>query len=173
MNRFFLLDRDGILNEDTGFIYRTEQIIIPESIIPVLLYLKEKGFRFVVITNQSGIARGYFTAHQLHVFHTHLQHIYKQHGIFLEDFFYCPHLPQITGECLCRKPKSLLVEKAIAKYKIDVKKSYMIGDNPRDAEAGKRAGLNTILIHAQPDPHADFHYDSLTSFQKSIKNGIL
>jgi D-glycero-D-manno-heptose 1,7-bisphosphate phosphatase len=66
-----------------------------------------------------------------------------------------------------------LVEKAIAKYKIDVKKSYMIGDNPRDAEAGKRAGLNTILIHSQPDPHADLHYKSLNFLEKDMKNCII
>lgn len=173
MNRFFLLDRDGILNKDTGYIFESDKIIIPESITDILLYLKSIGFRFVVITNQSGIARGYFTEHELNIFHDDLQAIYKKYGIFFEEFFYCPHLPQITGECLCRKPKSLLVEKAIAKYQIDVKSSYMIGDSPRDVKAGKKAGLNTILIHAQPDLHADLHFETLTSFYKDIKNRIL
>lgn len=173
MKHFFLLDRDGILNEDIGFIYEPEKIIIPEKIIDILTYLKEKGFRFVVITNQSGVARGYFTEAQVRFFHQHLQDLYKKHGIFLEDFFYCPHLPQITGECLCRKPKSLLVEKAIAKYEIDITKSYMIGDNARDVQAGKRAGLNTILIHAEPSPYANYHYKTLTLFYENIKNGIL
>lgn len=172
-NHFFLLDRDGILNEDIGYIFEPEKIIIPQGITDILKYLKQKGFRFVVITNQSGIARGYFTEQQLHIFHIYLQDLYKKQGIILEDFFYCPHLPQITGECLCRKPKFLLVEKAIAKYKIDIKSSYMIGDSPRDVQAGKSAGLNTILIGSQPNPQADHTYPTLTSFYEDIKNGIL
>lgn len=173
MNRFFLLDRDGILNQDTGYIFETEKIILPEYIIEILHFIQSKGFRLVVITNQSGIARGYFTVTQLQTFHKYLQKLYKEYGIFLEDFFYCPHLPQITGECLCRKPKSLLVEKAIAKYKIDVKNSYMMGDGPRDVQAGKRAGLKTILIHSQPDDYADFWYTSLKSFYLDIKSCIV
>lgn len=170
MQKFFILDRDGILNEDIGFIYEVEKIIIPEGIIDILTYLTEKGYRFIVVTNQSGIARGYFTEHQVQHFHLYLQDMYKEHGIFLEDFFYCSHLPQITGECLCRKPKSLLVEKAISKYKIDIQTSYMIGDNPRDVEAGKKAGLNTILIHSEPHAYADYHYKTLPCFYQDIKN---
>lgn len=172
-NRFFLLDRDGILNEDTGYVFEPEKIIIPQGITDILRYLKQKGFRFVVITNQSGIARGYFTEHQMHIFHTCLQDLYKKQGIFLEDFFYCPHLPQVTGACLCRKPKSLLVEKAIAKYGIDTKQSYMAGDSPRDVQAGKSVGLNTILIGSKPAPQADYTYPTLTSFYEDIKNCIL
>jgi D-glycero-D-manno-heptose 1,7-bisphosphate phosphatase len=172
-NRFFLLDRDGILNEDIGYIFEPEKIIIPESIINVLLCLREMGFRFLVITNQSGIARGYFMKHELDIFHYHLEMMYRQYGIILEDFFYCPHLPQITGECLCRKPKSLLIEKAVSKYEINIQQSYMIGDNPRDVQAGKAAGLNTILISSESDTRADYTYQNLTSFYKDIKNCIL
>ncbi len=171
-NRFFLLDRDGILNEDIGYTFEPEKIIIPEGIIDILTYLKQKRFRFVVITNQSGIARGYFTQHQLHIFHTCLQDLYKKHGILLEDFFYCPHLPEITGECLCRKPKSLLIEKAIARYRIDTKQSYMAGDSPRDVQAGKSVGLNTILIGSKPVPQADYTYPTLTSFYEDVENCI-
>ncbi|MCS7077483.1 MAG: HAD family hydrolase [Bacteroidia bacterium] len=170
MSRFFLLDRDGILNQDIGFIYEPHRIIIPEGVTEALLHLTQIGFRFVVITNQSGIARGLFNSNQLEEFNTYLQSLYVQKGIWIEDFFYCPHLPQITGECLCRKPKSLLVEKAIAKYQVDVKNSYMIGDNPRDVIAGKNVGLKTILIHNEPHSHADYHFETLVDWYKNMKN---
>ncbi|MDW8301538.1 MAG: HAD family hydrolase [Bacteroidia bacterium] len=170
MNRFLILDRDGILNKDIGFIHEPDKILIPEGIVECLLYFSKISYRFVVVTNQSGVARGLFNLAQLQNFHHHLQKMYFGKGIWIEDFFYCPHLPQITGECLCRKPKSLLVEKAIAKYKIDTSKSYMIGDNPRDVTAGKKAGLATILIHQEPHSDADYHFQTILEWYEAIKS---
>lgn len=167
-NRFLVLDRDGILNEDKHHVFKPEDITIPEGIVPLLKVFQQQGYRFVVVTNQSGLARQYFSVAELTLFNTELAKQYATQGIILEKFYHCPHLEAITGKCLCRKPNGLLVEKAIAKFDMNVPESFMIGDNPRDVTAGKSAGLNTILIHDIPHTDADFCFASLLEVDTSL-----
>jgi D-glycero-D-manno-heptose 1,7-bisphosphate phosphatase len=110
--------------------------------------LQDKGYLLIVATNQGGLAKGWYTEEELAKMHAHLRSVYKEHGVNFTDIFYCPHHPQFTGDCDCRKPKPGLLLQGIAKYNIDPSLSYFIGDRERDVEAGTAAGVKGILINS-------------------------
>lgn len=144
MTKCVFLDRDGVLNEDrTDYVYRVEDFIIPEGVVEGLRQLKEAGYLLIVITNQAGIAKGLYTREDVMRCHNYLQ---EQCGNLIDDIYFSPHHPDYDTRSLTRKPDSLLLEKAIAKYNIDVKHSWMIGDAPRDMYAGKRVGVKTVQV---------------------------
>ena len=138
------LDRDGVLNKELGdYLYRTEDLIIPDGVVEALQLLKKAGYLLIVITNQAGIARGLYHADAVYAIHERMQ---EASGNILDDLYFSPYHPEFSGRSLSRKPDSLLLEKAIAKYNIDPEQSWMIGDRARDMEAGHKAGLKTIHI---------------------------
>ncbi|GAB3987015.1 hypothetical protein GCM10028807_05680 [Spirosoma daeguense] len=146
MNKCIFLDRDGVLNEDrTDYVYRVEDFIIPDGVPEALRLLKQAGYMLIVITNQAGIAKGLYTRDDVMTCYNYLQ---EQCGQLIDDIYYCPHHPKYDSESLTRKPGSLLLEKAIAKYNIEPDASWMIGDAPRDMQAGKRVGVRTLRITA-------------------------
>lgn len=148
MNRCIFLDRDGVLNEDRpDYVYSIDKIIIPEGVNEGLQLLKEAGYLLIVVTNQAGIAKGLYTREDVMKCHQYLQDIC---GNILDDIYYCPHHPDYDTRSLLRKPDSLMLEKAIAKYDIDVSRSWMIGDAPRDIQAGRRVGVRTVHIRQTP-----------------------
>ncbi len=153
MNKCIFLDRDGVLNEDrTDYVYRIEDFVIPDGVIEGLRRLKQAGYMLIVITNQAGIAKGLYTRDDVMRCHHYLQ---EQCGNLIDDIYYSPHHPDYTTRSLTRKPESLLLEKAIAKYNIDVTKSWMIGDALRDMLAGRRVGVKTVHVtHAHTEPTA-------------------
>lgn len=143
------LDRDGVLNKEMGdYVCRLEDFHILEHNFEPLLALQKRGYLLIVATNQGGLAKGWYTEDELHKMHTHLRNTYKEHGIELTDVFYCPHHPDFTGACECRKPLPGLLLQGIAKYDIDPSKSYFIGDRDRDVIAGNAAGLTGLLINS-------------------------
>lgn len=138
------LDRDGVLNEDrTDYLYRLEDLIIPDGVTEALRLLKNAGYLLIVITNQAGIAKGLYDPEAVYAIHKKMQ---EASGDALDDIYFSPYHPQYSGKSLSRKPGSLLLEKAIAKYDIDPDQSWMIGDRDRDMEAGQKVGLKTIHI---------------------------
>jgi D-glycero-D-manno-heptose 1,7-bisphosphate phosphatase len=142
------LDRDGVINREKGFyIYKPEDFEINEGLIESLKILTESGFIFLVITNQSGIGQNIYTRDHVDKIHGMLQSHLSEHGIELAGIYYCPHHPS-SGNCLCRKPGSLLIEKALARFNIDPSLSFMIGDKERDMEAAEKAGVKGILVRA-------------------------
>ncbi|MFD2938218.1 D-glycero-alpha-D-manno-heptose-1,7-bisphosphate 7-phosphatase [Spirosoma flavum] len=144
MNKCIFLDRDGVLNEDrTDYVYRIEDFIIPTGVPEALRLLKEAGYLLIVITNQAGIARGLYTHDDVMTCYNYLQ---EQCGQLIDDIYYCPHHPKYDTESLTRKPGSLMLEKAMAKYNIEPDASWMIGDALRDMQAGRRAGVRTVRI---------------------------
>src|SRR6195952_3885967 len=147
-NKAVFLDRDGVLNHEQGdYIRRVEDFIILDN-YDALKTLQDKGYLLIVATNQGGLAKGWYTENELAKMHGHLKEVYKNHGIEITDIFYCPHHPDFTGDCDCRKPKPGLLLKAIEKYNIDPAKSYFIGDRERDIEAGAAAGVKGILVNS-------------------------
>ncbi|MCX6291802.1 MAG: HAD family hydrolase [Bacteroidetes bacterium] len=144
--KIIFLDRDGVINRERGeYTFRKEDFILNDGLVEALKICSEKKYQFVVISNQSGIAKGIYTKEDVENLHLHLKNILANHGIEILEMYYCPHHPDV-GKCLCRKPGSLLLEKAIARFDVDAANSYFIGDAERDAEAGKKAGVKTILI---------------------------
>ena len=140
------LDRDGVLNRERGdYTWQLEDFMLNKQVIDALKIFQERKYLLVVISNQGGIAKGMYTKEQVEYLHLHLCRVLKNHGIVLQEIYYCPHHPDIS-KCICRKPDSLLLEKAIARFNIDTANSYFIGDAERDVEAGKKAGVATIQI---------------------------
>lgn len=138
------LDRDGVLNEDrSDYVYRIEDMIIPWGVVEALQRLKEAGYMLIVITNQAGIAKGLYTREDVWNCYRHLQ---QTCGDLLDDLYFCVHHPDYSSRSLMRKPDSLMLEKAIAKYNIDINNSWMVGDHVRDVRAGQRVGVKTIHI---------------------------
>jgi D-glycero-D-manno-heptose 1,7-bisphosphate phosphatase len=109
--------------------------------------LQKKGFGFIVITNQSGISKGLYTLNDFYVLTDFMLSEYKKHGIDITDVYMCPHHPE-QSKCLCRKPLTLLLERAIARYDAEKKNSYFIGDKDRDIEAGRNVGIKSIKIES-------------------------
>ena len=150
MNKCVFLDRDGVLNQDLeGYLYQPDLIEFPEGVKEGLLRLKREGFLLIVITNQAGIARGLYTAEDVRKVHERMN---EEYGQVLDDLYFAPHHENYTTRSLSRKPGSLLIERAMAKYDIDPGQSWMIGDSERDMEAGLTAGVHTILLRKiQPE----------------------
>jgi D-glycero-D-manno-heptose 1,7-bisphosphate phosphatase len=147
MNKAVFLDRDGVINRkgSSYYIFREEEFFFNKGVIEALRYFTAKGYIIIVITNQGGIARGIFTTAHLEKLHDFMIKKLAGSGINISAIYYCPHHPEIS-KCECRKPGSLLFEKAIAEHDIDPKSSYMIGDSAIDIQASEKAGVEGILI---------------------------
>ena len=140
------LDRDGVIIRERGdYTWLLEDVTINEGVVEGLRQLAEAGFIFIVISNQSGIAQSLYTKKEADYIHLHLSRIFISKGIAIEEFYYCPHHPTV-GNCICRKPDSLLLEKTIARFGIDPQKSWFLGDAERDVTAGQKAGVQTIKL---------------------------
>ena len=141
------LDRDGVLNKELGdYVCRLADFSILTHNFEPLLELQCRGYLLIVITNQGGLAKGWYTDYVLNNMHNHLRKVYNDNGIHLTDIYYCNHHPDFNGKCLCRKPGSVMIEKALARFNINAGASYFIGDRVRDIVAGEKAGVTGILI---------------------------
>lgn len=148
--KVIFLDRDGIVNTELGdYVMNMEDFEIHQPIIPFLKEATKMGFSVVIITNQAGIAKGLYGHDLVKEQHDLVKNLFNNKGIHLLEAYYCPHHPDF-GECLCRKPKSLLIEKAIARFGIDRQSSLMIGDKLRDVEAANGAGVKGYQVESNP-----------------------
>lgn len=149
MNKAVFLDRDGVLNKELGdYVCRLEDFCVLEHNFEALNELQKRGYLLIVITNQGGLAKGWYSPETLQEMHNLLIKSYADQGVKITAAYFCKHHPQYNGNCLCRKPGSLMLEKAIARYQIDASKSYFIGDRERDVIAGEAAGVKGILIES-------------------------
>ena len=150
MKKAIFLDRDGTINVEKDYIYKSEDLVFEEGTIEALKTFKNLGYILIVVSNQSGIARGYFTEEDLNIFNNNMNEILKKNGVEITEFYCCPHHPDGIGEykkvCECRKPNNKMIEDAIKKYNIDREKSYMIGDKTSDIGAGLKSNLKTVLV---------------------------
>ena len=143
------LDRDGVLNKELGdYVCRLEDFKVLEHNFQPLRELQQRGYLLIVITNQGGLAKKWYTEETLAKMNEHLRKTYSEQGIELADIYYCRHHPEYNGKCLCRKPGSMMLEKAVARFNIDASRSYFIGDRERDVLAGEAAGVKGILIES-------------------------
>ncbi len=143
MNKCIFLDRDGVINVERGdYTFLPEDFSIIEGVPEAIVKIKEAGYLAVVITNQAGITKGIYTREQMHVCHEILME--KTHNL-IDKIYYSPYHPSFS-ESLSRKPETLMIEKAMAKFDIDPKSSWFIGDRKGDIECGQKMGLKTVLI---------------------------
>ena len=151
MNKAVFLDRDGTINVDKNYLYRKEDFELLPHTIEALRLLQNAGFLLVVITNQSGIARGYYTEEQFMKLNQWMIETFRTKGITIDAVYYCPHHPQAKIEqyrrnCNCRKPKTKLFEDAVRDLNIDLAKSFAIGDRLRDCSICQRSNCRGFVI---------------------------
>jgi D,D-heptose 1,7-bisphosphate phosphatase len=143
-NKAVFLDRDGTINIDVHYLADPDKFEMYPGVGEGVRELKNHGFKVIVVTNQSGIGRGYYSLDQLSAIHKKMNNIFLRYDITLDGIYYCPHHPD--DHCNCRKPNTGLFEKAISQHNINISKSFMVGDKLLDIEAGKKIGARTILI---------------------------
>ncbi|MFR9504428.1 MAG: HAD family hydrolase [Rikenellaceae bacterium] len=149
MNKAIFLDRDGTINVDHGYMHDTSLLEFMPGVIEALQRLSKDGYLLIIITNQSGIGRGYFTAEQYKLFNDSLVERLQSKGIEITATLMCPHAP--SDNCNCRKPYPYMVLKAIDEFEIDPNLSYMFGDKPSDVECGEAAGVTSRQITKEAD----------------------
>ena len=147
MKKAIFLDRDGVLisNRDHYYIWKQNQVEYVEGIFENLKMLADKGFQLFIVSNQGGISRGLYSKKDIQKLHEELIQDFQKHGIEISEIVYCPHHPEVE-KCLCRKPDSLMIDKLIAKYRINKEGSYLIGDSQSDMDAARQAGIQGIQI---------------------------
>lgn len=151
MNRAVFLDRDGTVNVEVGYLHDLDQLRLIPGAGTAIKKLNQAGLKVVLVTNQSGVARGYFPESFVHHTHALLEKMLGEEGARLDGVYYCPHHPkagnlQYTVECDCRKPRTGLIDQAAGELDIDIKNSYVVGDKWSDIELGQRAGTHTVLV---------------------------
>jgi D-glycero-D-manno-heptose 1,7-bisphosphate phosphatase len=147
MKKAVFLDRDGVINVERGYTHRLEDFLILPDVMEVLQLLQKRGYLLIVISNQSGIAKELYKQTDVETLHQFMVEEFTKNGIVLSEIYYCVHHPDVCN-CICRKPDSLFVEKSLARFDIDPKESYFIGDKERDVEAAEKAGVKGILIES-------------------------
>ncbi|MEI6634530.1 MAG: D-glycero-beta-D-manno-heptose 1,7-bisphosphate 7-phosphatase [Chlamydiota bacterium] len=138
------LDRDGTLNHDPGYLGDAEMFRFLPGVIDALKRLKDAGYLIFVVSNQSGIARGFFGVDELRRIHDRMAAGLREGGVTLDGIYYCPHHPD--AQCPCRKPSPRMVLDAAERYAVDLGRSYFIGDRISDVETGNNAGCGTVLV---------------------------
>ncbi len=153
MNKAVFLDRDGTVNEEVGYLTDLSKLKLIPGAGDAIRRLNEAGLKVVLITNQSGVARGYFPEALVHEAHALLEKMLAEEKARLDGIYYCPHHPtagdsHYTTDCDCRKPGTGLIDRAAHDFDVDVISSYVVGDKWSDVELGQRAGARTVLVQS-------------------------
>jgi len=184
-HKAIFLDRDDTVVDDPGYISRPEQVKLLPGVIDALKSFKSLGYKLIIVSNQSAVARGMIDENQLSKIHARLERILANDGVFLDNIYYCPFHPegkveQYSKESEFRKPNSGMLIQASEEMNIDLENSWMIGDSYRDVEAGARVGCKTILINspAKPskkktnDPNPDFEAVNIKESANIVRMSI-
>jgi len=151
LSKAVFLDRDGTINVEKQYLYKKEEFEFLPGVLDGLKLLQKAGYLLVIVTNQSGIARGYYSEDQFHDLNNWMLSKLEEYGITITKVYYCPHHPNAVVEkykmdCECRKPKLGMYQMAVQEYGIDLNDSYAIGDKIRDCAICKDSGCKGILI---------------------------
>jgi len=158
------LDRDGVINKEVNYLYKIEDFEYTENCIEGLKKIKALGYEIIIVTNQAGIARGYYTEDDYQKLTAWYVADLKNQGIDILDVFRCPHhpegnIPEYSIVCACRKPKSGMFEQALAQYNIDMDSSFMVGDKTSDLDAAKNAGIQQLYLVETGHPITENTYE--------------
>ena len=146
MNKAFFLDRDGVINEEVSYLHTAADTRLIPRAAEAIRTLRAAGYLAIVVTNQSGVARGYYGMEAVHEVHREIQRLLAEAGAAVDGFYICPHHPEISGECACRKPAPGMLLTAAAEHDIALAESFMVGDRPGDLEAGVAAGVKKVFL---------------------------
>lgn len=152
-HKALFLDRDGTVNIEKNYVYKIEDFEFQPGIFDLIQSYQKEGYLIFIITNQSGIAREIYSENDYLQLTNWMLGQFAEEGIMIEKVYHCPHHPDITGPCLCRKPNPGMILEAIETFGIDPKQSVLIGDSERDLQAGQRAGIgkNIYIQHLLKD----------------------
>lgn len=180
MDKAVFLDRDGTINRNTHYLIDFNEFEVLPGVLEGLQILQEMGYRLFVVSNQSGVARGYFTLDQVMLLNIRIRDFFEEKGITISDMVICPHHPEgkiatYSTDCFCRKPKPGMISWLAERYHLDVKQSFMVGDRLIDAQAGHLAGARGVLIEPDSaqtpvDMASEFReFPSLFAFAQSLR----
>ena len=165
MQKAVFFDRDGVVNVNSEYVYKISDFMYMDGFVEFFRFVKERGFLAFVVTNQSGINRGFYSEHDFEILSDFMQNdLMKKTGFCFDKIYHCPHLP--SENCPCRKPKIGMIQNAMRDFPIDLSASYLIGDNESDIECALNAGIKTqiLLTKAQKSSKATYIIDN---FQKA------
>jgi D-glycero-D-manno-heptose 1,7-bisphosphate phosphatase len=151
LKKAIFLDRDGTINIEKDYLYKIADFEFIDGMPSAIQRWNKLGFLVIVVTNQSGIARGYYKEKDVEILHMYINEELSKYNAHIDKFYYCPHHPtegkgKYLKNCNCRKPKTGLLERAIEENDIDISKSYLFGDKNSDLEAGKKLGIESFLV---------------------------
>jgi D-glycero-D-manno-heptose 1,7-bisphosphate phosphatase len=171
MQKALFLDRDGVINLDTGYIYQKEKFQFTEGIFELLKLFRDKGYILFIVTNQSGIGRGYYRLEDFETLSHWMLEEFEKRNIHIESIKHCPHLP--TDDCQCRKPRTAMIDDILVEYTIDLNGSWLIGDKESDINLAHNAKIgSSISIGEHIITQSNYHFSSIKilvdTFQKLI-----
>lgn len=175
------LDRDGTLNIEKNYLYRKEDFEFIDGAIESIKIFHDCGYKVIVITNQAGIAKGYFKEEDVIFLHQHISEKLKANNTYVDGYYYCPHhkdgtITEYTIDCECRKPKAGMLYQAAKDHDLDLSKSFIIGDNETDILSGKYAHLKSCFLVRSGHPidekntQADYVFNSIIDVAIYLNN---
>ena len=145
------LDRDGVINQERGYVHKIDEFHFIDGVFDACREMSKAGYRLIIITNQAGIARGYYTEDEFHHLTKWMLDEFRQHGVEIDDVYYCPHHPvhgvgKYRRDCDCRKPAPGMILRAAKEHSLDLRHSILVGDKATDIEAGRAAGIGCCVL---------------------------
>lgn len=179
MNKAVFLDRDGTVNIEKNYLFKAADFIFIKGTVEAINIFHDLGYKVIVISNQAGVARGYYSENDVKELHHFIDAELKKGDEYIDGYYYCPHHPEgvivkYAGECKCRKPKTGMIEQAAADFDINLKESIIVGDKEIDILTGKNAGIKlSVLVRSgypidEANTAADAVFDDLLSFARTI-----
>jgi len=166
MNKALFLDRDGVVNKEKNYLYKINDFEFIDGVFETCRYFQDKGYLIIIITNQAGIARGKYSEKDFHILNDWMLEEFKKENIIISKVYYCPHHPDFTGDCNCRKPNPGMLINAQEDMNIDLEDSIFVGDKNTDIEAGISVNIqNNFLINTG-------HSIELNKFDVTILNNL-
>ena len=164
MKRALFLDRDGVINKDYGYVYKIEDFKFCKGIFDIVKFFKDRDYLIVVVTNQSGIGRGYYSKDDFLTLTKYMKDEFKKQRADIDEVYFCPHEP--SSGCRCRKPNPQMVLDAKERFNIDLENSWMVGDKQSDIDLAKNAGIGISVAIGEKDiKGATYSFKSVDSFK--------
>jgi D-glycero-D-manno-heptose 1,7-bisphosphate phosphatase len=162
------LDRDGVINIDTGYVHTVESFRFQEGIFDLTRLFHDKGYHIFIVTNQSGIARGYYTHEDFLYLTQFMLEAFEKRNIPIKRVEYCPHAPE--NNCNCRKPNTGMIDNILKDYDIDTKTSWLFGDKQSDMDLAKNANIKNKVAIGSKLKNCDFHFETISQAYAFLKD---
>ena len=159
MKKALFLDRDGVINVEKNYLYKQSDFEFIDGVFELCKHYQNLGYLIIIVTNQSGIAREYYSKENFLKLTKWMISVFKKYGITITKVYFCPHHPDISGECSCRKPKPGMILEAAKEFDIDLSQSILVGDKERDIESALNAGIEHTYLF---DSHNEINTSKAT-----------